>query len=65
MLCHGANLKKRNGGGQLPVDVVSGTLDDGLYGFYTASGRATSVEFKRDVLSDVRRRNTERLRKQA
>ena len=63
MLSHGADLKKRNGGGQLPVDVVSGPLDDGLYGFYTAIGRATGVEFKRDVLESGRKRNAERLRK--
>ena len=63
MLGHGADLKKRNGSGQLPIDVVSGPLDDGLFGFYTAIGRATGVEFKRDVLSDARRRNAERLRK--
>jgi hypothetical protein len=63
MLSHGADLKKRNGGGQLPVDVVSGPLDDGLYGFYTAIGRATGVEFKRDVLEAGRKRTAERLRK--
>ena len=60
---HVADLKKRNRSGQLPLDVVSGPLDDGLYGFYTAIGRATGVEFKRDVLSDARRRNAARLRK--
>jgi hypothetical protein len=63
MLSHGADLKKRNRSGQLPLDVVSGPLDEGLYGFYTAIGRANGVEFKRDVLSGARRRNAERLRK--
>jgi hypothetical protein len=63
MLSHGADLNKRNRSGQLPLDVVSGPLDDGLFGFYTAIGRATGVEFKRDALSEGRRRIAERLRK--
>ena len=58
MLAHGADLKKRNGGGQLPIDVVSGPLDDGLFGLYTAIGRATGVDFKRDVLATARKRNS-------
>jgi hypothetical protein len=63
MLSNGADINKRNSRGERPIDVVSGPLDDGLFGFYTAIGRATGVYFKRDVLSKARRSCAERLGK--
>jgi hypothetical protein len=62
MLSHGADLKKRNGSGQRPIDVVSGPLDDALYGFYSAVGKATGVRYDRDFLMLARKRTAELLR---
>ncbi len=62
MLSNGADINKRNSSGQRPIDVVSGPLDDGLFGFYSAIGKATGVTYKRDILADARKRTAVLLR---
>lgn len=62
MLSHGADIDRKNSNGQRPLDVVSGPLDDGLFGFYRAIGRSQGLVYNRDDLRAARQRNATRLR---